>query len=259
MVIISQPVLNFVNLMTRYKLTLEYDGTPFVGWQRQDNGLSVQEVVEDAIEKLCGQEIRAHCAGRTDAGVHALAQVAHCDLPKDYPSHQVQNALNYHMHQHPVAVVQAEVVSGDFHARFSAIERSYLYRIIIRNAPLVLERNHAWRIKHDLDVSAMHDASQILLGQHDFTSFRAQACQAQSPVKTLDQLDVTQTGNRIEFRVRARSFLHHQVRNFVGSLKLVGEGKWGKQDLQNALDACDRSAGGPTAPAQGLYLTSVGY
>ncbi len=245
--------------MTRYKLTLEYDGTPFVGWQHQDNGLSVQEVLESAIEKLCGQSIRVHCAGRTDAGVHALAQVAHCDLPKDYPPHQVQNAINYHIKQHLVAVLAAEIISDDFHARFSAIERSYLYRIIIRSSPLVLERNHAWRIKHELDTGAMHDAAQILLGKHDFTTFRAQACQAKSPIKTLDQLDVIQTGNQIEIKVRARSFLHHQVRNIVGSLKLVGEGKWSKQDLQSALEACDRSAGGPTAPAQGLYLTSVGY
>ncbi len=245
--------------MTRYKLTLEYDGTPFVGWQRQDNGLSVQEVLETAIKKLCGQELRTYCAGRTDAGVHALGQVAHCDLPKDYPPHQIQNALNYHMRPQLVAVTHAEVVEDDFHARFSAIERSYLYRIIIRSAPLVLERNHAWRIKHPLDTQAMHNAAQILIGKHDFTTFRAQSCQASSPIRTLDQLDISQTGNQIEFRVRARSFLHHQVRNIVGSLKLVGEGKWTKQDLQNALEAHDRSAGGPTAPAQGLYLTSVRY
>lgn len=250
---------SFLEIMTRYKLTLEYDGTPFVGWQHQDNGLSVQEVLEQAIEKLCGTPIRAHCAGRTDAGVHALSQVAHCDLPKEYPAHQVQNALNYHIRSHSVAVLSAEIVPDDFHARFSAIERHYLYRIIIRNSPLVIDRNHAWRIKHDLDAKAMHEAAQILVGKHDFSSFRAQACQAQSPVKTLDQLNVTQNGNQIEFKVRARSFLHHQVRNFVGSLKLVGEGKWTKQDLQQALEACNRSAGGPTAPAQGLYLTSVTY
>ncbi|MEN8236265.1 MAG: tRNA pseudouridine(38-40) synthase TruA [Pseudomonadota bacterium] len=245
--------------MARYKLTLEYDGTPFVGWQVQDSGLSVQEVLETAIKRLCGCSVRAHCAGRTDAGVHATGQVAHCDLPKDYPAHQVQNALNYHMKPHPVAVTHAEIVSDDFHARFSAIERRYLYRIIIRTAPLVLERNRAWRINHDLDARAMHDAAQILLGQHDFSTFRAQACQAKSPIKTLDQLDVTQIDNQIEFKVRARSFLHHQVRNIVGSLKLVGEGKWIKQDLQKALDACDRRKGGPTVPAKGLYLTAVIY
>jgi tRNA pseudouridine38-40 synthase len=245
--------------MPRYRLTLEYDGRAFVGWQRQDNGPSVQAALEAAIEKFCGERVTAHAAGRTDSGVHARGQVVHFDLAKDAPIDTVRDALNAHLRPAPVAVLEAAVADVQFHARFSAVERRYLYRIVNRRAPLALDLGRAWHVAFPLNAEAMHDAAQLLVGQHDFTSFRAAECQAKSPVKTLDALDVVRDGDEIRVYARARSFLHHQVRNMVGTLKLVGEGKWSIADVGAALDARDRAKGGPTAPAEGLYLVAVRY
>ncbi|MEQ8226987.1 MAG: tRNA pseudouridine(38-40) synthase TruA [Rhodospirillales bacterium] len=245
--------------MPRYRLKLEYDGRGFVGWQRQDNGLGVQETVETAVRAFTGEETLVYAAGRTDAGVHALGQVAHVDLEKDWPADTVRDALNFHLKDHAVSVLEAEAVDEDFHARFSAVSRSYLYRIINRRPPPVLDRGLVWWVPGPLDAAAMADAAPVLTGAHDFTSFRATHCQAKSPKKTLDILEVSRAGEEIHIRAKARSFLHHQVRNMVGSLKWVGEGRWTARDLKAALQAQDRSAGGPTAPADGLYLTEVGY
>ena len=245
--------------MPRYKLTIEYDGGPFVGWQRQDNGLSVQQVLEDAVEAFCQERAVAHCAGRTDAGVHALGQVAHIEIAKDAPPDKVRDALNFHLRPHPIAILQAEVAAPDFHARFSATGRSYLYRILLRRAPAALERGHVWHLPFPLDAGAMHAAAQELVGHHDFTSFRSTACQAPSPMKTLDELSVSRAGEEIHVTAKARSFLHNQVRIMVGTLKLVGEGKWSARDVAKALAAADRTQGGPTAPPDGLYLTEVRY
>jgi len=245
--------------MPRFKLTIEYDGTGFAGWQRQDNGPSIQAVLEAALKAYCQIDIVVQVAGRTDAGVHALGQVAHADIPRDDPPEVVVNALNAHLRPHPVAVLSAIRVSDGFHARFSALERAYEYRFVNRRAPLALDGNRAWWISHALDASVMHDTAQVLVGKHDFTSFRAVACQADSPVRTLDELSVTRQGEEILVRVRARSFLHHQVRNIVGTLKLVGERKWTRKDVADALSARHRSRAGPTAPACGLYLVSVRY
>ena len=245
--------------MTRYRITVEYDGGGFVGWQRQANGPSVQAALEEAVRRFCGESVLVEGAGRTDAGVHALGQVAHFDLAKETTAETVMKAVNFHLKPAPVAVLSAEAVADDFHARFSALRRAYLYRIVNRRAPLALERGRAWFVPQPLDAAAMHAAAQLLVGRHDFTSFRASECQAQSPVKTLDLLSVERAGEVIEIRAAARSFLHHQVRNFVGSLKLVGEGRWTAEDLRRALEARDRAAAGPTAPPAGLYLTEVGY
>ena len=245
--------------MTRYKLTLEYDGTDFVGWQRQNNGPSIQEELERAVHGFCGETVTAFGAGRTDAGVHALGQVAHIDIERDTDALTVRDAINAHIRPHPIAVRLAEAVSDDFHARFLAVERSYLYRILNRRAPAALLRGQVWHVPSGLDVDAMHAAAQMLVGQHDFTSFRATLCQAKSPVKTLDALTVTRDGEEIHVRAEARSFLHHQVRNMVGTLKLVGDGKWTASDVAAALAARDRAKAGPTAPAEGLYLTEVRY
>lgn len=245
--------------MSRYKLTLEYDGTGYVGWQRQQNGPSIQAALEDAVAAFCGDQVRLTAAGRTDAGVHALGQVAHVDLTKAWPAETVQGALNQHLRPQPIAVLGAEPVDDEFDARFSAVERRYLYRIVCRRAPLTLDRGHAWQVGRDLDADAMHEAAQVLVGHHDFTTFRDAQCQAASPVKTLDAIEVSRDGERIEIRTRARSFLHRQVRSMVGSLSHVGEGKWRRDDLRAALEACDRSACGVIAPAGGLYLESVGY
>ncbi len=245
--------------MPRYRLTVEYDGTPFVGWQRQAEGLSVQGVIEEAARRLCGAAVGCVAAGRTDAGVHATAQVVHLDLPRDYRADTVRDALNFHAKPHPVAIVAAELVSADFHARFSAIGRAYLYRIVGRRAPLVLDRHRAWWVPQALDIAAMREAAGHLVGRHDFTTFRASECQAASPIKTLDLLDVERDVGEIRIRAAARSFLHHQVRNMVGTLKLVGEGRWRPDDVLLALAARDRRAGGPTAPACGLYLAGVVY
>jgi len=245
--------------MPRFKLILEYDGTGFVGWQRQDNGQSVQGVLEVAIAKLCGEPCSVTAAGRTDSGVHASGQVAHFDCPKALGADTVRDAINFHLKPRPVAVVAAEAVGDNFHARFSATGRSYRYRLINRRAPLALDANRAWWVPNALDAEAMAEGARHLLGHHDFTSFRASECQAKSPIKTLDVLEVTRDGDAITVIAAARSFLHHQVRNMVGTLKLVGEGKWRPDDVRIALEARDRKAGGPTAPARGLYLTGVRY
>ncbi len=246
--------------MGRYKLTLEYDGRDFVGWQRQDNGPSIQQALEEAITAFSGEAAATMGAGRTDSGVHALGQVAHVDLARDWPPDEVMGALNHHLKPNPIAVLSVEPVDDDFHARFSARERAYRYRIVNRRGRLALEEGRAWWIAGALDVAAMDEAAQVLVGHHDFTSFRASQCQAKSPEKTLDELSVTRHGPEIiVVHARARSFLHHQVRNLVGTLTLVGEGKWNAGDVAAALAARDRSAAGPTAPADGLYLVSVGY
>ena len=246
--------------MTRYKLTLEYDGRGFVGWQRQDKGPSIQQALEAAITAFSGETATTVGAGRTDAGVHALGQVAHVDLAKPWPAHEVMGAVNHHLKPAPIAVLSVEAVDDDFHARFSAMERVYRYRMVNRRGRLALEEGRAWWVAAALDAAAMDEAAQVLVGRHDFTSFRASQCQAKSPEKTLDELSVTREGGEvIVVRARARSFLHHQVRNMVGTLALVGEGKWGADDVAAALAARDRAAAGPTAPAEGLYLVSVGY
>ena len=245
--------------MTRYKLILEYDGAGFVGWQGQDNGPSVQAALEAAVLGFCGEAVTVQGAGRTDAGVHALGQVAHIDLAKPAEADTLRDALNAHLKPAAVVVLAAEVVDDDFHARFSAVERAYRYRIVNRRARLALDRGRAWFVPQPLDAAAMHDAASALIGHHDFTSFRASQCQAKSPVKTLDALAVIRDGQELRIEVRARSFLHHQVRNMVGTLKLVGEGKWSRAEVARALEARDRSAAGPTAPAEGLYLVAVRY
>ena len=245
--------------MPRYKLTIEYDGRPFVGWQRQDNGPSVQAAVEDAIVAFCGQDVRVHCAGRTDAGVHARGQVAHVDLDGDPAAETVRDAVNFHLKPAPVVVLAAERVAPSFDARRSATGRRYLYRIVNRRAPLTLDAGRAWWVARPLDAGAMQAAAQMLVGRHDFTSFRASECQAASPVKTLDALTVTRRDDEILVAAAARSFLHHQVRNMAGTLRLVGEGKWSAADVAAALAARDRAAAGPTAPPDGLYLMAVTY
>ena len=245
--------------MPRYKLTIEYDGTPFVGWQVQDNGMSVQGVVADAVLAFAGERAAIGGAGRTDAGVHALGQVAHVDLAKDWPPDTVRDALNAHLRPHPVAVLLAERVADDFDARFSAIRRHYRYRIINRRADLTFERGRAWRIAKPLDISAMQAAAQSLVGRHDFTTFRNVECQAKSPVKTLDQLDVHRRADDVQVMASARSFLHSQVRSMVGALALVGEGKWTVDDVSVALAKRDRAACAPVAPPDGLYLARVDY
>ncbi len=245
--------------MPRYKVILEYDGGPFVGWQAQENGPSVQARLAQAIEAFCGEEVNPRGAGRTDAGVHALGQVAHFDLAKDWPADRVREALNAHLRPDPVAVLRCEVAAGDFDARFSAVKRHYLYRIVNRRAPLALDRGRAWQVAVPLDANAMDEAAQALVGQHDFTTFRSTQCQAKSPVKTLDALGVARMGDEIRIEASARSFLHNQVRSMVGSLKLVGEGKWSARQLAKALEARDRAACGPVAPPDGLYLVRVDY
>jgi tRNA pseudouridine38-40 synthase len=245
--------------MPRYKLILEYDGTPFVGWQMQENGPSVQGRLAEAIKAFSGEECVPRGAGRTDAGVHALAQVAHLDLAKDWEPWKVREALNAQIRPDPISVLSCERAAEDFDARFSATARHYVYRIVNRRSPLALDRDRAWQVPHDLDAAAMTEAAQLLIGHHDFTTFRSSECQASSPVKTLDRLAVTRDGDEIGIEAAARSFLHNQVRSMVGSLKLVGEGKWKARDLKAALDARTRGACGPVAPPSGLYLAKVDY
>jgi tRNA pseudouridine38-40 synthase len=245
--------------MPRFKLLIEYDGTPFVGWQAQDNGVSVQGVIAAAVTAFSGETVPVQGAGRTDAGVHALGQAAHVDLAKDWDTDSVRDALNFHLRPQPIAVLSAERVGEDFDARFSATKRHYLYRIVNRRADLALEANRSWRVGRPLDTEAMHAAAQRLVGRHDFTTFRAAECQAKSPVKTLERLDVTRSGEELHVTAVARSFLHHQVRSMVGSLMHVGEGKWSAGDLAAALAARDRARCGQVAPPQGLYLVRVEY
>jgi tRNA pseudouridine38-40 synthase len=245
--------------MPRYRLVIEYDGAPFVGWQMQDNGASVQGVLTAAIAAFCGETVPVQGAGRTDAGVHARGQVAHVDLAKEWDTDTVRDALNAYLRPHPVAVLSAQIMTAEFDARFSATQRHYLYRIVNRRADLTLDRERAWRVARPLDAAAMHHAAQRLVGRHDFTTFRAAECQANSPVKTLQRLDVEHRGEEIHVHASARSFLHTQVRSMVGSLALVGEGKWSADDLARAREARDRAACGPVAPPDGLYLVRVDY
>ncbi len=245
--------------MARWKLRLEYDGRPFVGWQRQENGPSVQQVLEDAFAHFSGETVRLYAAGRTDAGVHALAQTVHVDLAKAVTAETVRDAVNHHSRPWPVVVLRAETVPDSFHARLSAVGRRYVYRIVNRRAPLTLDQGRAWHIRSPLNANAMHLAAQALVGQHDFTSFRASHCQARSPIKTLDRLDVRRRGDEIEIAAAARSFLHHQIRNMVGTLARVGTGTWDINAVRRILDARDRSAAGATAPADGLYFAAAVY
>jgi tRNA pseudouridine38-40 synthase len=245
--------------MPRYRFTVEYDGGPFVGWQRQDNGVSVQAVLERAIHAASGETVTVIAAGRTDTGVHALGQVVHVDLEGTWEPFRLGQALNYHMKPNPVAIVGAQAAAPGFHARFSAIGRRYRYRIVNRRAPLTLDQGRALPVTQQLDADAMHAAAQLLVGHHDFTSFRASQCQAKSPFKTLDRLDVTRMGEEVWIDAAARSFLHHQVRNMTGTLLQVGLGRWTAERVAAARDARDRRAGGPTAPPSGLYLTAVEY
>jgi tRNA pseudouridine38-40 synthase len=245
--------------MPRYKLTLEYDGGPFRGWQRQGEGSSVQQALEDAVRAFSGEDVQVVAAGRTDAGVHATGQVAHLDLTRVVTPETLRNAINYHLRPRPVVVLEAAIAAADFHARFSARMRHYLYRIVNRRAPLTLEAHRAWHVPAPLDAEVMHEAAQRLAGQHDFTSFRSVLCQAKSPVKTLDRLAVRRVGDQLEITAFARSFLHHQMRNMVGTLKLIGEGRNPVESVEAVLAARDRSAAGPTAPACGLYLVRVDY
>jgi tRNA pseudouridine38-40 synthase len=241
------------------KLTLEYHGAAFVGWQRQAEGLSVQGVVEAALAQLQPGQTLVQGAGRTDAGVHATGQVAHVDMTSDWDGFRLSEALNYHMKPHPVVVLAAEPVSEDFHARFSAVRREYLYRVICRRAPLAIEAGLAWRVAYDLDTNAMQAGAEELIGKHDFTTFRSAQCQAQSPIKSLDVLEVKRSGDEIYFHLEARSFLHNQVRSLVGTLERVGTGKWPPERVGEVLRAADRSRCGPVAPPDGLYLTAVRY
>jgi len=244
--------------MPRYKLTIEYDGTPFFGWQMQDRP-TVQGRLTEAIEAFSGDDMIPRGAGRTDAGVHALGQVAHVDLTKDWPAKKVRDALNAQLRPDPISVLACEQVAEGFDARFSAKARHYLYRIVNRRSPLALERDRAWHLIYKLDAERMHEAAQVLVGHHDFTTFRSTECQAASPEKTLDRLAVVRDGEEVRIEASSRSFLHNQVRSMVGSLRLVGGGKWSAADLKKALEARDRTACGPVAPAYGLYLVRVDY
>jgi tRNA pseudouridine38-40 synthase len=245
--------------MPRYRIIIEYDGTPFLGWQRQADGVSVQGALEAAIARFCGEETGVRGAGRTDAGVHALGQVAHFDLAKDWEPFRVREALNFHLKPAPVSVLECARAVPDFDARHSATARHYRYRILNRRAPPALDRSRVWWVPRELDAAAMAEAAPALVGRHDFTTFRAVQCQAKSPVKTLDRLEVFCRRDEIVVEASARSFLHNQVRSMVGSLKLVGEAKWRARDLVQALAARDRSACGAVAPASGLYLVQVDY
>ena len=249
--------------MPRYALKVEYHGAPFAGWQRQTDLPTVQGTIEHALAQLEPADHTIAAAGRTDAGVHALAQVAHCDLVKDWDPFRLSEALNYHLKPAPVSIVACAQVPEDWHARFSAVERRYMFRLLMRRAPATHDAGLVWQTRHNLDVAAMRAGAAHLVGNHDFTTFRSSICQAASPVKTLDSLDIHEvqgwSGPEIRFSLRARSFLHNQVRSFVGTLERVGAGAWAPDDVKSALDACNRAACGPVCPPQGLYLTGVGY
>lgn len=245
--------------MPRYKVTIEYDGTPFSGWQRQADRPSVQQALEEAIERFSGERVTTQAAGRTDAGVHALGQVAHFDLSREWDPFRIREALNYHLRPNSVGIIEAEAVPETFEARFSAKARHYEYRILNRRAPPVIERNHVWHVPMALDVEAMDYAAGLILGTHDFTTFRSSECQAKSPIRTIDVFSVRGEPEHIVITASARSFLHHQVRSMVGSLKLVGEGKWTPKKFRAVLDSKDRSKCGAMAPSSGLYLTRADY
>ncbi|OHV83733.1 tRNA pseudouridine(38-40) synthase TruA [Rhizobium sp. LCM 4573] len=247
--------------MPRYRMTVEYDGTSYVGWQMQENGHSVQAALQEGILSLTGEKVSIRGAGRTDSGVHALGQVIHADLSRQWAPYKLRNALNAHlmMAREKVSVLEVQAVGDDFDARFSAIRRHYLYRILNRPSPLALEANRAWWVPKELDHEAMHAAAQMLVGHHDFTTFRSAHCQATNPVRTLDRLDVMRTGDLIEIRATAQSFLHNQIRSFAGTLKLAGDGKMTPDDVRKALEARDRKECGPVAPPEGLYFMKVDY
>jgi len=245
--------------MTRFRLTVEYDGRPFMGWQRQAHGPSVQQAIEEAIEAITHEPVTLHAAGRTDAGVHALAMTAHVDIVRPIAPFRLAEGLNARLRPLPVAILSAAVVADDWHARFSCVGRRYLYRILNRRAPPALDSGRAWQVAVPLDAEAMHEAAQALVGRHDFTTFRSAHCQSESPVKTLDRLDVRREGETILVEAAARSFLHHQVRSMVGCLQLVGRGRWSAADLRAALEARDRAALGLNAPPQGLYFVEAAY
>lgn len=248
-------------MVQRYKIVVEYDGTDLLGWQKQLDGPSVQEFLEKAIDAFAQEKVEVYGAGRTDAGVHALAQVAHFDLNREVDPFRLREAINAHLRnmEAPVAVIEAATADNSFHARYSAVGRAYLYKITNRRAPLILEKNRSWPVAVPLDVGKMRQGTKFLLGHHDFTSFRAVKCQAKSPLKTLDRLDIRCDGENIVFEVEARSFLHHQVRNMVGTLKMVGDGHLQPEAIKDILEARDRRAAGPTAPACGLYLSKIMY
>ena len=245
--------------MPRYRMTIEYDGRPYKGFQAQADLPTVQGSLERAVRAFCGEEVRVNAAGRTDTGVHALAQVIHIDLEKDWRPQVVRNAINAHLVPEPIAVLEVEIASGDWHARFSATERRYLYRILNRESPPALDRGRVWHVRKPLDADAMHAAAQSLIGHHDFTTFRDLACQAKSPVKTMDFAQVRREGDEVVLAFASRSFLHRQVRSMTGTLAEVGVGRWEIEDVRAALEARDRTACGPVAPSDGLYLTAVKY
>jgi len=245
--------------VSRWRLTVEFDGRPFMGWQRQDHGPSVQQALEDAIHRMTGEVTAVHAAGRTDAGVHALAMAAHVDIAKALTEHRLREGINALVRSHPISVTAVRPVSEDWHARFSCVGRKYLYRILNRRAPPALDRGRAWHIAVPLDAGAMAEGAAMLVGRHDFTTFRSVHCQSDSPLKTLDRLDVTRIGEEIHLRAEARSFLHHQVRSMVGCLALVGRGQWQPEDIRHALEARDRAELGLNAPAEGLYFVEAVY
>ena len=245
--------------MTRWRLTIEYDGGPFMGWQRQDHGPSIQQTLEEALERMIGEQTQVLAAGRTDAGVHALAMSAHVDVMKSLTPHRLREGLNALVRPHPISVLEVEPVADDWHARFSCVGRRYLYRILNRRAPPALDTGRVWNIPVTLDIDAMRKGAAHLIGRHDFTTFRSAQCQSDSPVKTLDELDVQKAGEEIHVTAAARSFLHHQVRSMVGCLALVGRGQWSPEDMRKALEARDRSALGFNAPPHGLYFVEALY
>jgi tRNA pseudouridine38-40 synthase len=245
--------------VTRWRLTIEFDGGPFMGWQRQDHGPSVQQALEDAIHRMTGELTAVHAAGRTDAGVHALAMSAHTDIAKTLTEHRLREGLNALVRPHPISVLAVEQVAEDWHARFSCIGRKYLYRILNRRAPPVLDRGRVWHIPVQLDAEAMAEGAAMLVGRHDFTTFRSVHCQSDSPVETLDRLEVIRRGEEIHVEAAARSFLHHQVRSMVGCLALVGRGQWQPDDMRRALEARDRAELGLNAPSEGLYFVEAVY